>query len=140
MQRDEFLKIYHKVKNSIAERDNNQYAIIEGNLVTLESFPDFTLKRENDDWYLTTTESVGEDEEYYDTEIQDFMDVTHTPYTLYVAFYRADTYTSRLDFYNNEVEIGIGDLQRSKLTEYYLAYREGKLHEIYVTDWKVCAS
>ena len=136
MDRQDFLAIYHKVKHLIAERDNNQFAIIEGSLVTLEAFYNFILEMKDDEYTLTTDESTGE-EEYYDIEIEDFRDLTHKPDTLYVAFWRADSYTSQLDFYNNEVEIGCGDLQRSKITEYYLADSKGKLHEIYVKDWKV---
>lgn len=136
MKRAEFLAIYHKVKHLIAERDNNQYAIIEGSLVTVESFSEFTLEDDGDDGFILIADSCGEYEEYYDIEIEDFRDITHTPNTLYVAFWRADSYTSCLDFYKNEVEIGCGDLQRSKITEYYLADENGKLNEIYVSDWK----
>ena len=109
-------------------------------MVTVEAFNKFTLENNDGEYILTTDDNVSDDEEYYDIEIEDFRDITHTPDTLYVAYWRADSYTSCLDFYNNTIEIGCGDLQRSKLTEFYLSDSKGKLHEIYVSDWKVCDS
>ena len=133
-----FLNLWHKVKH-IAEdimRDgDNQYAYIAGQLVSAEPHYNYTFV----DGVLTTEDWHGEDEDAWDT----YVDGRPTEWTEYrdslvILFYRKNYYSSRFDFYNNEVERGFDDWLESWQTEYWVADENGKMTQLTdVTDWVV---
>ena len=135
MKREELLKVYRHHKDYLSREGDNQFAYLEGSLFSLEAHESFTLSQDGDGYTLTCS-SYSDNEYIFDVEVDgDVCKMKLSPDTIYVAYYRANTVTTRFDFYNNEVESGFDDMQRSKLTEYYLSDAHGNLHEIYVSEW-----
>ena len=140
MNRTEFLKVYKKFAGELMREGDNQFAYLEGNLVTAEMFSDWKLEGTT----LTTDDSCDL-EEIFDTYIDGTPD-KWTEYggncpwcpkgTLVVLFYRKNTYTTQFDFYNNEITRGFDDLLESWQTEYWVATDKG-LEELDVDDWNV---
>ena len=54
---------------------------------------------------------------------------------LMVVYYRKNSISTRLDFYNNEVEVAPDDLLASWQTEYYLTNSEGVPCQVEVYEW-----
>ena len=134
MNRQEFLKVYHQLKSDIVEREDNQFADVSGELATVETFDEYT--------YNEDKESITTPEDYCDNEyILDFYHESHPrdchdyKDCLVVIYYRSNHVTTRLDFYNNEVEVAPYDLQASWQTEYYTADSEGVLTQVDVSKW-----
>ena len=134
MKREWFLKVYSQHKDYLSRDGDNQFAYLEGSLVSVEAHESFTLSQAGDG-YTLTCDASPDDESIFDVEVDgDLCKMKLSPDTIYVAYWRANKVTTRFDFYNNEVESGFDDMQRSKLTEYYLSDAHGNLHEIYVKE------
>ena len=147
-KREAFLKVYHSVKNGLMREGDNQYGYVEGCLSTTEEWDldDVTLTPLPVDEYgeveynLLTDNIIGDNEDCYDSEIDG--DITDgkwflKPNTLYRVYDRKNTYTTRLDFYNNEVERGCGDwLEPYGYGDYYVTDDNRNVKRIYILSHK----
>ena len=134
MNRQEFLKVYHQLKGDIVSREDNQFADVCGELATVETFYEYT--------YNEDKESITTPEDYCDNEyILDFYHESHPrdcrdyKDCLVVIYYRSNHVTTRLDFYNNEVEVAPHDLLASWQTEYYITDNDGVPSQIEVNEY-----
>jgi hypothetical protein len=130
MERQEFLKVYHQLKGSIIAREDNQFAEVCGDLVSVEVYDSYNYDAV--EGIITTTESgndIGEYDLYHESLPTEYNN------SLMVVYYRDNTVTTRLDFYNNRVEVAPYDLLASWQTEYYLTNSKGELSQVEVYNW-----
>ncbi len=120
MDRQEFLKVYHQLKGDIVEREDNQFADVCGDLVSVEVYEKYEYDAVEG---IITTYGFGDDVGEYDLYHESLP--TRYDNCLMVVYYRDNTVTTRLDFYNNEVEVAPYDLLASWQTKYYLTNSDG---------------
>ena len=138
-KRASFLQDYYILKeNSIIDRQDNQFAWVEGCLYTLDVYDD-------KEWELTKTEDghykiiLGDyhDEIYWERDLEGDLEGAKgfTKGNLYVAYLRKNRVTTKIDFYNSEIEVGFCDLLRSCDTSYWaVSERTGKLFELTISE------
>ena len=138
-KRTRFLRDYYILKeNSIIDRQDNQFAWVEGCLYTLDVYGD-------KEWELTKTEDGGyklitgdcHDEIYWERDLEGDLSGAKgfTEGNLYVAYLRKNQYTTQIDFYNSEIEVGFCDLLASCETSYFtVSPKTKRLFELYVDE------
>jgi hypothetical protein len=150
MERKEFLEVYHRVKGNLErlDYDSRQYGYLQGCLYTTEEWDldDVTLTRATEDesceeeYHLLTDNIIGDNEDCYDSEIDgDIEDGGWelSPNKLYRVYDRKNTYSTRLDFYNNEVERGCDDwLEPYGYGDYYVTDDNLNVKRIYILSHK----
>ena len=124
MKRNEFLALWENAKQENIYRDgDNQYAYASGTLVSVDVFyeGEWSVKEGG-----IECPDYSEDEQAYDTLLDGTPDKwTEFSDCLLVCYYRKNEYTTRFDFYNNEVERGFDDWQESYQTEYWVVGKDG---------------
>ena len=132
MNRQEFLKVYHQLKGDIVSREDNQFAYVNGELVSVEVHYDY--KYDGVEGVITTDSFCGDDRGEYDLLFESLP--TNCENSLMVVYYRENHPTTRLDFYNNEVEVAPHDLLASWQTEYYLTNSDGVPCQVEVNEYR----
>ena len=131
MNRQEFLKVYHQLKGDIVEREDNQFADVSGDLVSVDIYEKYEYDAV--EGIITTygySNDVGEYDLYHESLPNDYDNC------LMVVYYRKNDVTTRLDFYNNEVEVAPHDLLASWQTEYYLTNSDGVPCQVEVNEYR----
>jgi len=130
MDRQEFLKVYHQLKGDIVEREDNQFADVCGDLVSVDIYEKYEYDGVEG---IITTYGCGDDVGVFDL----YHESLPTDYDncLMVVYYRKNDVSTRLDFYNNEVEVAPYDLLSSWQTEYYLTDSDGVPCQVEVYEW-----
>jgi len=130
LDRQEFLKVYHQLKGDIVEREDNQFADVSGNLVSVDIYEKYEYDAV--EGIITTygySNDVGEYDLYHESLPTDYDNC------LMVVYYRKNDVTTTLDFYNNEVEVAPHDLLASWQTEYYITDSDGVPSQIEVNEY-----
>ena len=130
MNRQEFLKVYHQLKGDIVSREDNQFADVCGELVSVDIYEKYEYDGVEG---IITTYGYGDEVDILDLYHESLP--TNYDNCLMVVYYRKNDVSTRLDFYNNEVEVAPHDLLASWQTEYYTADSEGVLTQVDVSKW-----